>query len=148
MEYQDGQLRATILQESLLEVESEAGWFRFQTLPSFYFREAYADGIRLLPPEGAEESEELGLSYLLTYHVLGLGDFQRESVYLTDAQGNVREVDNIYGQDFQKESQLYFPDLPAGDYTLHIPYLCWEGDGAETEISVPVPEPGERLPLD
>ncbi len=263
MEYQDGQLQATILQESLLEVDSEAGWLRFQSLPSFYFQEAYADGIRLLPSEGAyyssstelargkrqtdlffswrpgeeaeelsfrfslcpsekdgepaiwplsltsgntehyqmqgpapafdvtlrktevytdprelgqvvehgagsllvmeprlvagdawisvypmEEPEALGLSYLLTYHWQGLGDFQRESVYLTDAQGNVREVDNIYGQDFQKESQLYFPDLPAGDYTLHIPYLCWEGDGAETAISVPVPEPGEWLPLD
>ncbi len=263
MEYQDGQLRATIVYQSLREVESEAGWLRFQELPSFYFREAYADGVRLSLPEGGyyssstelardkkqtdlffrwqpqEETEEISfrfslcpsqedgepavwtissggtgredyrmqgptpafdvtlrktevytdprelgqvlehgtgslllrepetaagdvwlslyplegpegvnLSYLLTYHALGLGDFPREAAYLTDSRGNRREADRVEGQDFQGESRLYFPDLEAGAYTLHLPYLCWEGDGSETEISVPVPEPGEWLPLD
>lgn len=95
-----------------------------------------------------QKPEQLEFSSLLVSHFLGLGSWEKQDVYLTDAQGSRQAAESVFGRDFQEEVQIYFLSVKEGTYTLHIPYLCWQGSGADTIVRAPLPDPGERLPLE
>lgn len=82
----------------------------------------------------------------------GLPEGLWQPIVLIDAQGEEYEL--RYGSvDDQNTAQaqynLYFPSVPAGDYTLRIPYIFLKSSGASDTFALTLPEAeGEVLACD
>ncbi len=85
-------------------------------------------------------------SSLLVNNFRGMGSYETEDVTLTAEDGSVYTAGRIQGDNagYRDEIRMFFPEVPAGRYRLHLPYICLDGSDRTEPVTVPLPQAGEQ----
>lgn len=141
----------TITLEKLdFQEEGEAGTFYNYLDTGFMVRDgvAYPGGsyVSLYP---YQSETAYTLSQFLTRGYTGTYDDR--TIALVAADGTRYSSRGVFGGSSSAlmERQIYFPEAPAGGYTLEIPYLCVSKTEETASVTVELPTGlGQTLPLD
>lgn len=128
----------------------ETAYADFLVLTDWEFSPETGDTYTLISLCPIYKTEGLVLSDLISTCYSLLGDRTQEYITLRDADGEVYPVSCTVcpaPNTASTEFTLWFRNLPAGEYTLDIPSLCYRMEGPVQTVTLALPgQDGESMP--
>ena len=106
---------------------------------------AQTDGNIAIVSLTQNQIEEYKISNLIASSYYGLPGKEVQFPYLTDDEGNTYSLMRTSAKDYESEGvisrvfEIYYRKVEAGEYTLHIPYLCLEKEDETESVTINLP---------